>query len=56
MIVFVTAMAVAVPAAQNAEETAVRAAVNQYFKGHATGRGEEMRKAFLPTAHIEGIR
>ena len=38
------------------EEQAVRAAVQQYLKGHATGSAEEMRKAFLPTAHIEGIR
>jgi hypothetical protein len=38
------------------EEAGVRAAVQQYFKGHATGSAEEMRKAFLPTAHIEGIR
>ena len=38
------------------EEAAVRAAVQQYLKGHATGSAEEMRKAFLPTAHIEGIR
>ena len=38
------------------EDAAVRAAVNQYFRGHATGNGDEMRKAFLPTAHIEGIR
>ena len=34
----------------------VRAAIDQYFKGHATGDPAEMRKAFLPTAHIEGIR
>lgn len=39
-----------------AEERAVRAAVEQYFAGHATGSADEMRKAFLPTAHIEGIR
>jgi hypothetical protein len=38
------------------EEAAVRAAVQQYLKGHATGNADEMRKAFLPTAHIEGIR
>jgi hypothetical protein len=49
------------PAAQTrqaagGEEPAVRAAINQYFKGHATADGAEMRKAFLPTAHIEGIR
>jgi hypothetical protein len=42
--------------AQSAEEKGVRAAVDQYFRGHATGSGVEMRKAFLPTAHIEGIR
>jgi hypothetical protein len=38
------------------DEQAVRAAIQQYLKGHATGNAEEMRKAFLPTAHIEGIR
>jgi len=48
---------VASPAtAQQADEAQVRAAVNQYFRGHATGSSTEMRKAFLPTAHIEGIR
>ena len=41
---------------QDSEEAGVRAAVNQYLRGHATGNGDEMRKAFLPTAHIEGIR
>jgi hypothetical protein len=41
---------------QAVEEAAVRAAINQYFKGHATGRSDEMAKAFLPTARIEGIR
>jgi hypothetical protein len=34
----------------------IRAAINHYFKGHATGDASHMRKAFLPTAHIEGIR
>ena len=34
----------------------VRAAINHYFRGHATGDASHMRKAFLPTAHIEGIR
>ena len=38
------------------DEKAVRAVVNQYFRGHATGSPVEMRKAFHPTAHIEGIR
>lgn len=39
-----------------ADEKAVRAVVQQYFKGHATNDAHEMRKAFLPTAHIEGNR
>ena len=43
-------------AAQQTEEPAVRAVVAQYFRGHATADPAEMRKAFLPTAHIEGIR
>jgi hypothetical protein len=43
-------------AAQSADEPAVRATLNQYFRGHATADGAEMRKAFLPTAHIEGLR
>lgn len=41
---------------QASEEAAVRAAVNQYFKGHATAQSAEMSSAFLPSAHIEGIR
>ena len=46
----------ALATAQTSEEQGVRAAINQYFRGHATGNGDEMRKAFLPTAHIEGNR
>jgi hypothetical protein len=42
--------------AQTSDEQGVRAAVSQYFRGHATNDPSEMRKAFLPTAHIEGIR
>jgi Putative lumazine-binding len=42
--------------AQSGDDQGVRAAVNVYLRGHATGNGDEMRKAFLPTAHIEGIR
>jgi len=34
----------------------VRATIQQYFNGHATGDPSEMRKPFLPSAHIEGIR
>lgn len=46
-----------IAAAQSpADEKAVRAAVEQYFKGHATGNADEMRKAFLPTARIDAVR
>jgi hypothetical protein len=41
---------------QGSDDSAVRAVVNQYFRGHATASADEMRKAFMPTAHIEGIR
>lgn len=43
-------------ASAQATDEAVRAPIVQYFKGHATGDPGEMRKAFLPTAHIEGNR
>ena len=54
-VLIVLAAAISAPAAQS-DDAGVRAVINQYFKGHATGQAEEMRKAFLPTAHIEGIR
>jgi hypothetical protein len=38
------------------EEDGVRAALMSYLTGHATGDPSRMRNAFLPTAHIEGIR
>jgi len=34
----------------------VRTTLERYLQGHATGDPAHMRKAFLPTAHIEGIR
>lgn len=37
-------------------DAGVRAALGHYFQGHATGDATHMRQAFLPTAHIEGIR
>lgn len=43
-------------AQESADERAVRAVINTYFRGHATGIPDTMRAAFLPTAHIEGIR
>ncbi len=30
--------------------------IGKYFRGHATANPDTMRAAFLPTAHIEGIR
>jgi hypothetical protein len=54
LLVFLTLSPLVV--AQSSEEQAVRAVVHQYFRGHATNDGMEMRKPFLPTAHIEGIR
>ena len=42
--------------AQANEEAAARKPLEAYLQGHATGDGAHMRRAFLPTAHIEGIR
>jgi hypothetical protein len=39
-----------------ADDAGVRAALTHYLQGHATGDASHMRKAFLPTAHIEGLR
>lgn len=38
------------------DHTGVRAALETYLRGHATGDPAFMRDAFLPTARIEGIR
>lgn len=40
----------------DADVQAIRAAITVYFRGHATRNADTMRAAFLPTAHIEGIR
>lgn len=40
----------------NADHAGVRATLEHYLHGHATGDPAHMRLAFLPTAHIEGIR
>ncbi len=42
--------------AQSGEEAQARVPLENYLKGHATGDGSFMRKAFLPSAHIEGLR
>lgn len=43
-------------AQQANEDAAVRKPLEAYLRGHATGDGAHMRQAFLPSAHIEGIR
>lgn len=42
--------------AQNAEETAVRAALENYFRGHATGQPEHFRKIFHPDSKLFAVR
>lgn len=44
------------PANASAEEMAVCEAIESYFLGHARDDAAPMRRAFLPTAHIESIR
>src|SRR5689334_20218195 len=39
-----------------ADIAGVRETIETYLRGHATGDPAYMRRAFLPTAHIEGIR
>ena len=52
------ALTMATPAwAQTDEDDRqIRQVVGVYFRGHATANPDTMRAAFLPTAHIEGIR
>lgn len=42
--------------AQDEDSTQIRRVISLYFRGHATANADTMRAAFLPTAHIEGIR
>ncbi|MGH7561664.1 MAG: nuclear transport factor 2 family protein [Gemmatimonadales bacterium] len=41
---------------QHPEEAAVRAALEHYLQGHATGEGSHMRIAFHPKANLYFIR
>lgn len=51
------AAAVVLPAfAQNSEEAGVRACIELYFRGHATGDGEHFRRAFHTDAKLFFIR
>jgi Putative lumazine-binding len=40
----------------HAEIAAARKPLEQYIKGHQTRDANDMRAAFLPTAHVEGMR
>ncbi|HEU4596156.1 MAG TPA: nuclear transport factor 2 family protein [Pyrinomonadaceae bacterium] len=42
--------------AESAEETAVRQAIEHYFRGHATGQGEHFRKVFHPESKLFAVR
>lgn len=42
--------------ARSAEEAAVRATIENYFRGHATGDGEFFKRAFHPDAKLFWIR
>ena len=42
--------------AQSEDDTQIRRVIGVYFRGHATANADTMRAAFLPTAHIEGMR
>jgi hypothetical protein len=42
--------------AQGDDDAHIRQVIGVYFRGHATANADTMRAAFLPTAHIEGIR
>ena len=57
MLVLTAAVSVLIPAqAQNAEDAAVRQAIEHYFRGHATGQGEHFRKVFHPDAKLFAVR
>jgi hypothetical protein len=49
-------LAAPVAAQQSAADAGVRAALNHYIQGHATGDGSHMRIAFHPNANLYFIR
>src|SRR5688500_14728482 len=53
---FVLAAAQPARAQDDADTQQIRQVIGVYFRGHATANADTMRAAFLPTAHIEGIR
>ena len=53
---FLTLVLPAPARAQDDDDRQIREVIGVYFRGHATANADTMRAAFLPTAHIEGIR
>ena len=56
LVIAAPALAAAQGGRDSTADARIRAVIATYFRGHATGSGAEMRPAFLPTAHIEGVR
>jgi hypothetical protein len=57
ILLLVTLLAPSLATAQpSSDDKNVRAVIEQYFRGHATGDPSEMKKPFLPSAHVEGNR
>ena len=52
----VLAVARPVRAQDDVDTQQIRQVIGVYFRGHATANADTMRAAFLPTAHIEGMR
>jgi hypothetical protein len=56
-LVVASLLGVAAPAhAQGDDDAKIRQVIGVYFRGHALANPDTMRAAFLPTAHIEGMR
>src|SRR5215207_10737778 len=53
---FALTVAHPVRAQDDADPQQIREVIGVYFRGHATANADTMRAAFMPTAHIEGIR
>ncbi|HYP53734.1 MAG TPA: nuclear transport factor 2 family protein [Pyrinomonadaceae bacterium] len=51
-----SALALMPARAQNAEDAAVRQAIEHYFRGQATGQGEHFRKVFHPESKLFWVR
>ncbi|MGD9631199.1 MAG: nuclear transport factor 2 family protein [Pyrinomonadaceae bacterium] len=56
LIPFVIALCTLSAAAQETEKTAVRVPLENYIKGHETGDGEYMRKAFYTEGNLIFVR